>query len=400
MSTQSYDFLTMYDAVDYVLDQVVGSDFSPRNKRLAIQAVRDAYTEIPAKRHWRYYYRSFTLQTTANQTTGTVAYDYTGGANERQLTLTGSTWPTDLSGYGVSINSVRYGIDTRVSSTVITLREGDCPTEDIASGTAYNLLKDTYLLPAQCRTVFSLYDTNAPGRLIACVDPGDIIRERRLVRGAALPTMYSAFRSEAYSGSLAIHFAPGPSGARTYQCYGLFWPEPIKVLDYSGNGTVALTAGSTAVVGTSTNFTQKHVGCVLRVNDDAVTKIPTDIQGEISMNRIEPYATQRVIKSVTDTTHLALEVPSDLTVSGSGYRVSSRIDIETGSMRNAFLRCCEARFATQDRKGAEEREARYQRALVEAMYADQRMFETVGPTFIPRTLSDVAATITLNTGGV
>jgi len=395
-----FGFLTFHDVVDYTLDQCIGADYSPRNRRLAVEAVRDAYTEIPSKRNWRYYYRSFTLQTTGNQTDGTVAYDYTGGANERQLTLTSSTWPSDLTGYAVSINSVRYGIASRVSGTVITLREGDCPTADIASGTSYNLIKDTYLIPANCRTIFSLYDTNAPGRLIACVDPGDIIRERRLVRGSALPIMYSAFRGEDYAGSMAVHFAPSPSASRTYQCYALFMPEPLRVLDYSGEGTVAVSANGVTVTGTGTNFSSKHVGCVIRISDTGSVKIPTDVQGEVDRNRMEPYAIQRVIKSVESTTSLTLEVPSDVALTGSGFRISSRIDIETNSMRNAFLRCCEARFACQDRKKAEEREARYQYALVQAMYADQRVFETVGPTFIPRTLSDVAANITLSTGGV
>lgn len=400
MSLYEYNFLTLWDAVDHVLDQVIGGDGSPRSKRMALEAVREAYSEVPAKRNWRYYYRSFTLATVGNTTTGTIAYDFTGGANERQLTLTGSTWPSDLTGYAVSINSVRYGIDTRVSSTVITLKATDCPTADISSGTAYNLVKDTYLLPASCRAIFSLYDTQAPGRLISCVDPGDIIRERRLVRGAALPTMYSAFRGESYAGSMAIHFAPSPSAARTYQCYGLFWPNPIRVLDYSGEGTVAVTADSATVTGTGTNFSSKHVGCVIRISDSGSVKIPTDLQGEIDKNRTEPFAIQRVIKSVESTTSLTLEIPSDQTLTGSGFRISSLIDVEPGAMRNAFLRCCEARFATQDRKRADEREARYQRALIDAMYADQRVFETVGPTFIPRTLADVAANISLNTGGV
>jgi hypothetical protein len=399
MAINDHGFLTFWDAVDYTLDQVVGGDASPRNRRLAVDAVREAYAEVPARRNWRYYYRTFTLETVATQTTGTIAYDYTGGAYERMLTLTDATWPSDVGSRAVIISGVRYGIEDRKSSTIITLPENDCPTTDIASGTTYTLVKDTYELPTSCRAIFSLYDTKAPGRLIACVDPGDIIRERRLVRGAAFPTMYSAYRGEQYSGGMAIHFAPSPSGVRTYQCYGLFHPLPLKVLDYSGAGSVALTDDSTTVTGTSTVFTTDHVGAVIRVSSTGNLKIPTDIQGETDKDRLEPYAIQRVIKSYTSSTVLTLEIPSDITVSGSGYRISSRIDIETGAMRNAFLRCCEARFAAQDRKGAEAREARYEKALGLAMYADQRVFETTGPTFIPRTLSDVAGNVDLSTGG-
>lgn len=399
MSLTGYSFLTFSDAVDHTLDQVLGGDASLRNRRQAVRAVREAYNEIPARRNWRYYYRSFTLQTIASQTTGSITYDYTGGAYERMVTLTGTTWPSDVIGYGLIISGTRYGIASRESSTVITLDEGDCPTVDVASGTSYTLVKDSYDLPANCRTIFTLYDTLAPGRLITCVDPGDIIRERRLVRGAAFPVMYSAYRGESNTGSLAVHFAPSPSGARTYQCYGLFWPNPLTILDDTDDGTVAVTSGSTAVTGTSTSFSSDHVGCVIRISPTGITKIPTDIQGEVDKNRVQPYAIQGIVRSVASTTSLTLETPANKTVTGSGYRISSNVDIETGAMRNAFLRCCEARFATTDRKGMGEREAFYEATLAKAMYADQRVMETVGPSWLPTTLAGMASSITLTTGG-
>lgn len=400
MSLTGYSFLTFADACDHVLDQVVGGDQSPRNRRQAVRAVREAYNEIPARRNWRYYYRSFTLQTVASQTTGTIAYDYTGGTYERQVTLTGATWPSDVAGYGLIINGARYGIDDRKSSTILTLDETDCPTADVSSGNAYTLVKDSYTLPANCRTIFSLYDVNAPGRLITCVDPGDIIRERRLVRGAAYPVMYSAYRGELYSGSLGIHFAPSPSGVRTYQCLGLFWPNPLTILDDNGFGSVATTAGSTTLTGTGTSFTSDHVGCVIRISPSGSLAIPTDIQGEVQDNRLQPFAIQGVIRSVSSTTAAVLDVPAEKTVTGSGYRISSAIDIETGAMRNAFLRCCESRFATTDRKGMAERESLYESVLAKAMYADQRVMETVGPTWLPTTLAGYASTISLTTGGI
>lgn len=399
MSLSSYRFLTFSDACDHILDQVVGGDQSPRNRRQAVRAVQEAYNEIPARRNWRYYYRTFTLQTVASQTDGTITGDYTGGAYERMVTLTGSTWPSSVAGYGLIVNSARYGIDARKSSTIITLDEQDCPTTDIAAGTSYTLVKDSYELPATCRSIFTLYDVNAPGRVIPCVDPGDIIRERRLVRGAAYPSMYSVYRGEINSGGLSIHLAPSPSGVRTYQCYGMFWPQQLTTLDYTDSGTVATTAGSTTVTGTSTSFSSDHVGCVIRISQTGSVKLPTDLQGEVDKNRLEPMAFQAIVRSVTSTTSLELEVPAEKTVTGSGFRISSPIDIEPGAMRNAFLRCCEARFATTDRKGMAEREALYESALGKAMYADQRVMETVGPTWLPASLAGWASTISLTTGG-
>lgn len=399
MSLTGYSFLTFSDAVDHVLDQVVGGDQSPRNRRQAIRAVREAYGEVPARRNWRYYYRAFTLQTVASQTTGTIAYDYTGGTYERQLTLTGATWPSSVAGYAVLIDGVRYGIEDRKSSTVVTLDETDCPTVDIASGESYTLTKDSYELPSSCRGIFTLYDALAPGRMITCVDPGDIVRQRRITRATSLPTMYSVYRGELYSGGLAVHFAPSPNSVRSFQCYGLFWPNPLTIIDAQDAGTVAVTAGDTTVTGTGTSFSSDYVGCVMRISPSGSVKIPTDIQGEVDKNRVEPYAIQGIVRSVSSTTSLILETPSPKTVTGSAYRFSSNVDIETGAMRNAFLRCCEARFATTDRKGMQEREALYESLLAKAMYADQRVMETIGPSWLPTSLAGIAGEISLTTGG-
>jgi hypothetical protein len=393
-----FQALTFWDACDYVLDQVVGGAASPRNRRLAVDAVREAYAELPMRRNWRYYYRSWTVQTVASQTSGTIAYDYTGGSSERMMTLTSNTWPSDVTKYAIYIAGIRYTIDTRVSSTVITLGERDCPTTDIDAGTSYTLTRDTYEIPDNCRTVFYLHDTNAPGRLLPCVEPSDIEHEQRIMRNTSLPLMFGCYRSELYSGAMAIHFAPSPSSVRTYQGHAIFWPQPLKVLEYT-NGTVATTSGSTTVTGTGTTFTQDHVGCIVRVSATADPSIPTDLQGETYKDRLNPYALQRVIKSVESTTSLTLEQAADATLTGSGFRISSKIDIEPGAMRNAFLRCCEARFSTQDRKGAQEREARYEKALTLAMCADQRLDDKGGRYFLPTSLAGVASSTDLTTGG-
>jgi len=392
--TSNVPYLTVWDAIDYTLDQVVAADYSPRSRRLAWDAVLEAYAEIPARRDWRYYFRTFTLVTVANQTSGTIAYT----ASSRTVTLTSATWPSDVTKYALYISGARYSIESRTSSTVIVLRDGDCPTADISSGQGYLLTRDTYELPDTIREVRYVHDVNAPGRLLHCVEPSDILQEQRIARNNSQPLMYAAYRSDLYSGSMAIHFAPSPSTARTYQYQAVCWPLPLKVLEYS-TGTVATTSGSATVTGTGTTFTSDMVGAVMRFTKTGDTSLPTSLQGEIDKNRVNPYAMQRVIRSVESTTSLTLEQDADATLSGSGYRISSRIDIEPGAMRSAFLRCCEAKFATQDRKGQEQREARYERALMFAMVADQRSDDRGGRSYFPHNLADVVASADLTTGG-
>lgn len=355
----------------------------------------DAYHEIPARRRWRYYWRPFTINTVASYSTGTIAYVYTGGTYERQITLTTGTFASNVDTFAIIISGARYGIESRKSASIVTLRETDCPTANIASGTSFTLVKDTYPLPSNLRQIDYLYDVSAPGRMLSQVLPDDIMRERRFVRTSAVPVMYSVFRDERYASSMALHFAPSCNSARTYQGEAQYWPLELKVLDESGKGTVATTADSATVTGTSTSFTSDMVGAVMRFSATGNVKIPTSLAGETDKNRLEPYAMQRVIRSVESTTSLTLEQVADTTLSGSGYRISSRVDIEPGSMRNAFLRACEAFFSPQDRQGRQERHAEYERALAFAMAADQRQQESPGNGFTPRTLADVAASITL-----
>jgi hypothetical protein len=409
MSLTVYPLLTFLDATDHVLDAVLGGDASPRSRRMAVRAVQEAYSELPMRRAWRYYIRSHTIATVANQTTGSITYDYTGGASERMVTLASTTWPSDVTKYAIYISGARYSIDTRVSSTIITLRDGDCPTADIASGTAYNLVRDSYELPSNMRELYYLFDVNAPGRLLPREEPGDIIREQRCMRAASQPLMYGVYRNERYASSLAVHFAPSPSSARTYQGHALFWPNPLTVLDEK-LGSASVTSGSPTVTGVGTNFTSKLLGAVIRISPTGVLKLPTDLQGEIDQNRLEPYALQGVVKSVESTTSLTMEQDADQTLATSGYRISSRIDIEPGAMKTAFLRCCEARFQTQDRRGADDREARYEKAMVLAMIAekamvlamiaDQRVRDSGGSSNSMDTLADIAASTNLTTGGV
>lgn len=387
--------LCFSDCVDYILDGVMGADSTPRNRRLAIKAVQDAYSEVPMRRNWRYYYRPLTIVTAAQQTTGTIAYT----ASSRTVTLSSATWPSDVTKYAIWIDGNRYGIVTRSSSTAIILDEKDAPNSDVAAGATYTLARDTYEVPDNLRRLLSLYDTSAPGRLMECVDPGDIIAEQRIARTGSTPYQYSVYRSERFAAGMAVHFAPAPTSAITYQALGLFWPQPLKVLDHHSIGTVATTSGSDAVTGTSTSFTSDHEGCVMRFSATGSLKIPTDIQGEIDRNRMEPYAMQRLIKSRESATDLTLEEDADTTLTGSNFRISSLIDIEPGAMRNAFLRCCEARFAPHDRKGRDEREAAYERALLLAMAGDQRMEETLSGGRVPNSLADIVGTADLTTGG-
>ncbi len=390
MSLTNYQIICYSDVVDHLIDEVVAGDFSARNLRQAKRAVQAAYDELPARRDWRYYYRPVRISTVAPQTTGTITFDLTGGSVERLLTLSGSTFPTDAAKYRLLIGSVVYEVERYISSTTLQLSERACPVADLAAGTAYKLFRDTYELPSDFRKMAYLHDTLAPGTLLSQVDPASVMAQSRYFKTTSLPTLYSVYKTTQFASGLAVTFAPGPASARNYDAMGLFTPAPLKVLDYAV-GTVAVAADSTDLTGTSTAFNSDHEGAVIRISSGA--SWPTSQIGQVDKNLLNPYAMQRIVQRVASTTSLTLEQAADQTVTASGFRISSRIDIEPGAMRQAFLRLAEAMFGTQDRKGTPDRRRAYEEAFALASWADQRMQESPTGGYYPRNLADVAASV-------
>ena len=88
---------------------------------------------------WSFLHPVTTLTTSAPYSTGTIAYDHTGSANELEITLTGGTWPSWAADGSITISATTYAVATRTSDTILLLAAGDNPGEDIASGTSYEL---------------------------------------------------------------------------------------------------------------------------------------------------------------------------------------------------------------------------------------------------------------------
>ena len=96
---------------------------------------------------WSFLYKQDSISTEAPYSTGTIAFDYTGGTHELQVTLSGGTWPSWAIEGEIEISGTDYGVATRVSDTVILLASNNNPGEDVAASTSYSLHKDDYDLP-------------------------------------------------------------------------------------------------------------------------------------------------------------------------------------------------------------------------------------------------------------
>lgn len=393
MALTNYELWTFRDAVEMLLDGVVGGDSSPRNLRSAIRAVLEAYSHIATVRQWHYYNRRLKLTTDAPYSTGTVAYDHTGGVYERMLTLTTGTWPSYAADCEIVIDSVRYEVEDRKSSSIITLTERANPGADVASGTTYSLIRDTYPLPDDFSALTSqLFDVLSQMELDYTEDVGNVLLATRVFGSAQRPLGYCITKSLKHPGALAVRLSPPPESARTYDANYRARPRALNTQEYC-SGTITTAANSAAIVGTDTAFTQAHVGCVMRISANANQK-PTTVVGSLLDNYTNPFVYQRIIKSVTDATNLTLDIAVDATYSGVRYTISDPIDLEAGAMMTYFRRLAEAHFARiEGRDDARFKTALAEQAFNEAAWADIR--QTVMPVEDcgPETLADIAGEV-------
>jgi hypothetical protein len=351
---------TYYDAVEHLLDYLGDpGDKTLRDcKRAANQALRD----LVSARNWSYLSTFARIQAPGPYSTGTVAYDATGGTYERQLTLTGGTWPSWAGDGQVAIGRQVCRVAERKSGSVLTLTEQAAPAEDVDS-VAFQLFQDTFRLPAD----FSVVDTphveiSCSGLMQASID--DYVWDLRNRLGAGPPRWFAVIGDPRLAGRLAMVVWPYPAVSATLDLAYSRRPRDLVTFSHTA-GTVDLAAGSRAVAGTGTAWTPQMVGSVLRTGTSAIA--PTSIEGA------NPASLEARVASVESATSLTLEAPAGSTQAGLKYQLSDLVDIEPGSMLNALLRGCErqvrvARFL----EGRPNAEKAYDMALREAMAADSR----------------------------
>lgn len=320
---------TYHDAVQNVLDYY-NADPSAEAERYARNAVLAAYREVPNTKRWSYYLTRGRLNTVASYTTGTVVFDLTGGANERQLTLTTGTWPSWAALGTVRISNVEYDVASRISDSIVTLSELSTPPADIASS-SYTLYRDTYPMPT---------DFVAAGELVALGHgplkyhhPDDWVKAQRSAAGPGQPYFYTFKSDPNYFGAIAVSFFPGPDAAYEIDYIYQRHPRTITTLDYN-TGTATTSAASATVTGSGTAWASSMVGTVIRFSEDALNT-PTGPGG------LSPSIVERVVSAVGSATSLTLDAVAGATLSGVRYRMSDPIDIEAGAMLSFFQRECE-----------------------------------------------------------
>lgn len=327
------DTWTHSDAVEFLADRFESVDQSDRIGRLTGVAVRTAYRDLPNRLQWSYYRRRVTLVTAAPYSTGTVAYDHTGGSSERLVTLSSGTWPTWATYGTLKIGDVSYKVTSRISGTEITLDADNNPGEDVASGTAYTLFRTQYPLPNGYRTVSGVFDVRQNCEL-QNVSPGELVALGIGDMTTGNPRCWTARGLVAdYPGRVALEFWPPPSDAGTIEVSLGNQGRELLLASSVTAGTVTVSSGGTSVTGSGTAFTAACVGSVIRFSSGP-TNVPTGLHG------LYPYDHQSIITARTSATAITIADAAPQAYTGVKYCISDPIDIEPGSMLTYFLKAC------------------------------------------------------------
>lgn len=363
---------TYQDIVEHILD-VYNDAREGRPLRMAKRAAKEALRSLHTAHAWAIYNGTRYVNTVAPYSTGTLAYDHTGGASERLVTLTGGTFPS-WAAYGkLLIAGVAYPVESYVDSTHVVLDANVNPGADVAALTVYTLYRDEYPLPVGFKTMGQLWNVTE-GKALDVVYPDQATRDA--VSDPAEPgdPEYACVTGDSdYINNMSLVFLPPPDSVLVFRYDFQRSPRQLVTEKYA-TGTVTVTGGSTTCSITTGAFTQSHVGCIIRFGSSA--NEPDNVFGGLS-DTTNTYTDERTIVSVASNgTSCTLDAAPSAAISAVKFTVSDPIDVETNAMLTAYQRLCESAFAILTKRESKDRIERLQlaeRALLEAKDSDRRI---------------------------
>lgn len=361
------NLLVYQDLIDRLVAYTGGGSLDPDHPDI-LWAIQEAYADVTHATDWCYLNSKGRIVLNGAYSTGTVAFDLTGGAYERVLTLSGGTWPT-WAAYGtVKIDGKLYSVDERKSTTQLTLTADQCPVDDVAALTTYVLFQSSYPLPSTFRRLSELFMDGETHR-IREISPNEWLAYETMQATAGRPEFFSIVGSPDTLESLSLQLAPYPDQAYTLV---FMFDRTARPLFYRGyesearSGSVSGSAASTTVTGSSSTFHAAMVGSIIRFSRDT-TNFP---KGKAALHT---FREQQQIRAVASTTSLTVGASLAYThASGTKYTISDPIDLPQ-SMYQMLLRGCESYLdASRNSKLARESERRYRLAQVQARERDVR----------------------------
>jgi hypothetical protein len=361
---------TYQDAINHLLD-FLGADVGAEALRTARRAIQNTLRTFPRMHRWSYYYNHGRINTNGSYSTGTVSYDFTGGAYERMLVLTGGTFPAWASEGTVRINDANYKIASVVSSTIAMLDSAQSPREDLPAGTKFVIFCDEYLLPLEFisadeglnKSNFTNMSYVHPREWLSNVENGN--------NYSSDPYMYTITGHSTLQGRLSFRVYPFPSTSKSFDFLYQKGARQVAVELYTA-GTVAANTSNgptTTITATGANFTSSLTGSIIRVSADS-SDFPTGLDGD----NIAEY--ERQIVGVVSSSQIIVDEPIYATFTARKYSISDPIDIEQGVMLDPFLRGCEYQVSLlRSKANAPDLYQLYMTSVKQAQAADSKVIQ-------------------------
>ena len=334
---------------------------------------------------WRWNLRTRYLQMAAAQTTGTVAFDL----DALTVTLTDATWPTNATDMHIRLGNSWYPVYARTSSTVLTLKSGQCPPADLAAGTTYHIQQVVFPLPVEVGNLVSVVDTQQ-SLALAQVQPISVFNLSEAYGDFAQPQSYALVADSNHPGKWCL-WTPFVLGASTALKYLYHQRIPERAVYREDAGSVSVSSG---VATFSDEICRAEwEGAVLRVsrNDDT----PTGNYGDMPVSDLifnQDMDEMKIVEYLTSTT---CKVSStSVSATDAPFTVSSHIDVRPGSMETLILRLAEDQYGVRPVANHMEgitSQRRVREALSSAMTDDSTFVgnDPLLPKWF-RTLADIA----------
>lgn len=332
--------------------------------RAARMAIRLGITRLGNEFGWSYYRRPLQIYLEAPYATGTVTYTHTGGTAERQVELTGGTWPDWAANGVLVVGSVGYQVSERISDTIIVLNQNSSNDNISISADSYTLYRPFAPLPSNLIRMSHPVLSNQTGVLKYMSPEALFVHWSREQTNTGTPYFYTIMGDPNGEQQFSMYVYPFPDAA--YTCSALAELRPREVQTYKlSTGTVSVSGNVATFSGLGVSLTDKYIGASLRISGNAV-KEPTALEGE------NPYEFEGVITAVPSATTARVN-GSPGTLTTRKFVISDILDIDSGTMLSSLVAACTAEMARLQKKADVERYERlYQSALRESKHADAR----------------------------
>ena len=385
------DNVVLYsDLLDYITALTDGGART-KDMRMHKEVIHGAYRDVSSIAEWDYYMKEGRIDLSVKYNTGTIGYDHEDTV-DREVTLSGGTWPAWAQYGRLRISDVVYPVDSRTSGSIVRLREDLNPGADIATSTSYELYRNAYPLPAD---LWRLYDVAVEKSywMPYYITPSEWFRRERFHDSEGQTWAWTIMKDPDADNRFAMFVDPKPD---TAEPLGFIYRRKPRTLRWAGTETEARTytvtgSADASTLTTSTALPASMVGSVIRLAD-STTKHPTGLTGTF------PFLEQHKITALSTTT-VTIDGTLSTAYSGDKMVVSDPVDMNDTMIEalKAQIEYRMSRFANDSRGMATAKQVadiELRKALeMESRYATTATRGT-GYTYMFRHLGNVITTAT------